>query len=167
MKKKKKKKGNTPKRKRMNRLARFRSANTWIGSYSGKNIVKTYSKWFGVDYLCAIKELRMLDVHISQEYEHKVKQSIEENLKHRRKKKQLEANKIKGPQEFEANGNFAFIAGFTSNGVPFGVTYEKLASEEIFKEIETEDIFANKEDKKLMSGSTNRLADPAVISMFQ
>ena len=54
----------TPKRER-----RLCSAKNWIKTYSGNNIVKGYSKKYSVDKLCAFKELRMIGVEISEEYE--------------------------------------------------------------------------------------------------
>ena len=55
---------NTPKREK-----RLSSAKNWIKTYSGQNIVKGYSKKYSVYKLCAIKELRMIGVEISEEYE--------------------------------------------------------------------------------------------------
>jgi len=42
--------------------------------------------------------------------------------------------------EFGSDENFAFIAGFTSNGTPFGITHEEM------REIEKEEKLSNKND---------------------
>jgi len=46
---------------RQGRLSLAR-ATRWVEKYEGKHIIKSYGKWFGVDPLCAIVELRMLGV---------------------------------------------------------------------------------------------------------
>jgi len=39
----------------MNRQSRLQSAKQWILTYAGKNIIKGYRKWFGVNLQCAIQ----------------------------------------------------------------------------------------------------------------
>lgn len=65
-----------PRRKRMRREARLQAAPKWRSTYGGTNIVRAYRRWFGVDLLCAIAELRMLGVEVSAEYEQQVRQAI-------------------------------------------------------------------------------------------
>jgi hypothetical protein len=60
-KRKKRKRNLGPRRKRMRRPARLMAAVKWRAGYGGKNIVRGYARWFGVDLVCAITELRMLD----------------------------------------------------------------------------------------------------------
>ncbi|MEO0684918.1 MAG: hypothetical protein AAFY76_07690, partial [Cyanobacteria bacterium J06649_11] len=86
----------------------LRSGNTFIQKYEGKNIVKGYAKWYGVDKLCAIKELRMLGVDISEEYE-----SVLRN--------KSVADKT---QETGESPRFLIVEE-TSNGVPFGHIYDE------------------------------------------
>ena len=65
---KRKKKGRPrlpPRRKRMKCEKRLKAAKAWIPQYEGKNLVKGYRKHFGVDILCAIKELQMLGIEFS------------------------------------------------------------------------------------------------------
>jgi hypothetical protein len=63
---------NTPKRE-----IRLNSAKNWIKTYTGNNLVKGYSKKYSVDKLCAVKELRMIGVDISEEYEKQLINSME------------------------------------------------------------------------------------------
>ena len=42
--------------------------------------------------------------------------------------------------EFGSDENFAFIAGFTSNGSPFGIAHEEM------RELEKEEMLSNKND---------------------
>jgi hypothetical protein len=52
----------------MKRQARLESARTWLVKFSGKNVVRSYAKWFGVDLLCAVKELSLLGVAVDPAY---------------------------------------------------------------------------------------------------
>ena len=81
---------NPPKRKRYNRKNRLLNAGKWIANYNGKNIIKGYSKWFGVDLLSAIKELEILGKKIDENYKkrliHSLKNGAEMNRMKSRKK---------------------------------------------------------------------------------
>jgi ribosomal protein L34E len=55
---------NTP-----NKEYRLRSATEWLKTYSGKDLVKGYSKKYMVDKICAVQELRLIGVNISEDYE--------------------------------------------------------------------------------------------------
>ena len=103
----------------MNKEGRLTSGKNWIKTYNGKNLVKGYSKWYGVDLMCAIKELRLLGVEISRDYEEQVKRSIEDRIIQRRERKlkNLESEEILDFWDSE----FEFIAGYTSGGLPFGI----------------------------------------------
>lgn len=57
----------TPRRLRMNREARLRSARGWLPTYRGHDVVRGYRKWYGVSTICAIVELRMLGVPIDDQ----------------------------------------------------------------------------------------------------
>jgi hypothetical protein len=58
------------------RPARLQAAVKWRAGYGGKNIVRGYARWFGVDLVCAIVELRMLGVAVDTEYEQQVRRTI-------------------------------------------------------------------------------------------
>jgi hypothetical protein len=55
-----------PRRLRMRRLHRLQAAPAFIRNFTGKRLVVGYARWFGVDRLCAIEELRMLKVEIAE-----------------------------------------------------------------------------------------------------
>ncbi len=65
-----------PRRKRLQRPARLQAAVKWRSGYGGKNIVRGYARWFGVDLLCAIVELRMLGIAVAAEYEQQIRHTI-------------------------------------------------------------------------------------------
>lgn len=117
-----KNKNNTPKRKRLKRTSRLALSKKWILSYTGKNIVKGYAKWYGVDLLCAIKELRINGVNVDEEYEKEVRQSMEAKKLARQTKEEKRINERE--DEF-TDTKFAFIAGYTSGGAAYGITHEE------------------------------------------
>lgn len=84
----KKKHNNTPRRKRMNHKRRMVAGAVWVKDNPEKNLVKRYARWFGVDLLCAIKELRLLGRDVSTAYETQVKANIAQKIQQRRKKKE-------------------------------------------------------------------------------
>lgn len=63
-----KKKPLPPRIKRLNRTRRIASAQSWLRSYTGKNILRGYCKHFGVDWRCAAVELEMLGAKTDAEY---------------------------------------------------------------------------------------------------
>ncbi|HKM93257.1 MAG TPA: hypothetical protein VJY41_06380 [Prolixibacteraceae bacterium] len=105
---------------------RLQSAVGWVKKYSGKRIVHGYAKKYGVDKICAIKELRMIGVEISQEYENQLQQSLESLRQQRLSFKKEREDKINALSEFESDENFAMILGYTSGGFPYGVTHEEM-----------------------------------------
>lgn len=113
------------------RKHRLRSAKDWIKTYSGNSIVKGYSKKYSVNKLCAIKELRMIGVEISEEYENQLKQSIEALKNQRQQRKDKKEQELKLLSAVDCDENFAFIAGYTSGGCAYGITHEEM--DEIIK----------------------------------
>src|SRR5262249_48431387 len=80
-----------------------------------------YRKHFGVDSLCAIRELRLLSVAIDPAYERAVlAASSAGNKKRKREEKFLISE--------ETFYGFAFIAGYTAGGAPYGITIEEAKS---------------------------------------
>ena len=111
----------------------MQSGKQWIETYEGKNIVRGYAKWYGVDLICAIIELRMLGVKVDEEYEQNVRLSIEGNAEARRKKrlarKAAHEKARRDARYSDMDGTFAYIAGYTSAGFPYGVTWEELGED--------------------------------------
>lgn len=87
-----KKKSNTPRRKRMNQQARLQNARVWIQTYPGQSLVKGYAKRYGTDVLLALKELQMLGVVYSAEEIEKIKSREAQRIAtiHERKRLRLE-----------------------------------------------------------------------------
>lgn len=115
----------------MNRNARLQSARHWIPSYSGRDIVKGYRKWYGVDTVCAILELRQLGVDISETRLLQAKRTEEATAQQRRERRHHAADV---ELLYESDENFAFIAGYTANGVPYGVLWEEMEGTDDYDE---------------------------------
>ncbi|WP_371362106.1 hypothetical protein SRRS_33440 [Sporomusa rhizae] len=106
-------------RKTSKRTQRLKLAQQWLIKYEGKNIVKSYRKHFGVDILCAITELQILGITFTNEYINSVKKTIEANRIKRQDKKQENL----ACADFD--NTFYYIAGYTSGGAPYGITWEE------------------------------------------
>lgn len=117
MAKSKKKKPPPPRRKRMKRAARLRSARKWLASFKGTNVVRGYAQWFGVDVLCAAKELQTLGVEIGSPY----RERLQSRLDSRNRKRQRKRAALFESDCIESDENFSYIVGYTSSGMPYGV----------------------------------------------
>lgn len=105
---------------------RLGSAKSWIKTYLGNNVVKGYSKKYSVDKLCAVKELRMMGVEISEEYERQLINSMEAFKQQRLSFKKKREDELNALCEIDSDENFAMIIGYTSGGFPYGVTHEEM-----------------------------------------
>ena len=134
---KKKKKSLPPCTKRMNRGQRLQSAPNWLAAYEGAHIVRSYRKRHGVDWLCAVEELRLLGVEIDPEYVSQLRRTVQEQAK-KNHEKQLERQKAAAAKEWSerypfSEGDFYFVAGHTSNGVPYGITWEEARKQGLYR----------------------------------
>ena len=118
----------SPRRLRMTRTGRLQSARAtnWVANYQGANIVRGYRKWFGVDLLCAIAELRLLGVTVNHDDESQVRRTVDGLAASRQRKKLKRAGVDSQESTADCDGTFAYIAGYTTGGMPFGVTWEEL-----------------------------------------
>lgn len=145
--KKKKKKNSALHRHQYNRTQRLHVGKEWASTYRGKHIVRGYAKHFGVDKLSAVKELEMLGHSVSSAYKQQLKKSLQQKQEKKRKRKEKrEREREEELSLFESDENFAFIAGYTSGGVPFGITWEEQENAEEFVEIEDEPAPISDED---------------------
>ena len=122
----------TPKRKRLKRPARLIMASEWIKGYNGKNLISGYAKWFGVDKICAMNELKIIGVTISEAMKKQVLASVKARIEQKRIMK--EKRNFVDDKDIDSDENFAYIAGYTSGGAPYGLTHEEM------KRIESEEI---------------------------
>jgi hypothetical protein len=112
------------------RQQRLQSAKQWLVSYKGRHIVKAYARRNHVDLVCAIKELRMLGVTVTEEYEAAVMRSAADRIAQKKKKQEALLVEMNAGRGIEQDENFAFIIGYTSNGAPYGIRWDELTEEE-------------------------------------
>ena len=77
--------------------------------------------------LCAIRELRIVGQIICEEYEIQVRKSLEDKFLQRKNvKEKKEHNEVENEYVNDLESEFEFIAGYTSNGMPFGIRKNEL-----------------------------------------
>jgi hypothetical protein len=107
-------------RKTLSRARRLQRAKQWLAAYRGKNLVRGYKKWFGVDDVCAVVELRMLGVDLPDARLEQARRNEQARAAHRARQKEKYARSIR-----ECDDEFAFIVGYTEGGAPYGVTWDE------------------------------------------
>lgn len=111
----------------MSRSGRLFSARQWVKAFEGKNLVRGYAKWFGVDRLCAAKELGMMGV-VDPTYVARLECRRHERVRMRAEARARAAARAEAHQRElldEQDEHFAFIAGRTSAGFAYGLTWEE------------------------------------------
>jgi hypothetical protein len=112
------------------RERRLHMAPEWVasrGDWNPRNLLKRYRKYFCVDWECAIVELEALGVRFDPEYLSRLREAIGRDFSDEKRKTPI------GRWEFdvdhdmdpESDETFAFIAGYTSGGFPYGITWEE------------------------------------------
>ncbi|MGI6486832.1 MAG: hypothetical protein GX964_03470 [Syntrophomonadaceae bacterium] len=115
-----------PKHKRLKRKQRLVVAKHWARTYSGKNLVRGYRKHFGVDWLCAVSELQMLGYDIPEDYIKQLQMDEDSRRKaNEERKRKREAEQVRENFSMDSDEYFYYIAGYTSGGAPFGITWEE------------------------------------------
>ena len=131
-KRKKNKYANTPKwakqgNKKARHDARIRLARQWLSTYegTGKHIVHAYRQKFKVDVTVALNDLGEIGALTPEQLT--VKRQAEairqECLRREKEERELQAFYDRFP---DSSDEFFFIAGYTSGGAPYGVTWEQM-----------------------------------------
>lgn len=95
--------------------------------FSGKNVVRSYAKWFGVDLLCAVKELSLCGVAVDPAYVAQLKTTFASRSSRRPKQPVADPQSVGYGVDWDEN--FAYIAGRTAAGFPYGITWEELEAD--------------------------------------
>ncbi|MGF2614455.1 hypothetical protein FZC84_14185 [Rossellomorea vietnamensis] len=104
-------------------------ASSWVREYEGDNIVKAYSKKFRLNLKSSLKELTSFGFTISSEERAQIKRLIDIQKQQREnKKRKKEARELQ--DLIDSDETFAFIAGYTEGGAPFGITHEEMQENE-------------------------------------
>lgn len=125
----------------MKRPARLQAASSWLKTFGGKNVVRGYAKWFGVDLGCALKELQKLGVELDPTYVERLLCT----LRSRRRPREL-GGTPEVPTGYGSgwDDDFTYIAGHTASGVAFGVTWREWEREDTY---EAEEVRERPEDE--------------------
>lgn len=122
-----KKKKTKPQVHALKREPRLKKARQWLAAYDGdeKRILRKYRDKFKVDIPTALRDLQDIGHVFRPEYVDAVLQAEERRIRQKALKKQEQAEHEVDWQD----DRFYFIAGYTSGGVPYGVTWEEMGLE--------------------------------------
>lgn len=113
-------------------------AEKWVAEYDGTayggDIIKAYRKKFAVDRMKAVAELQMLGVSLTKEQIDREKAAVKayQELQRAKKAKRRKIREQKRIQKDnpvfheDQDDTFYYIAGYTSGGAPYGVTWEEM-----------------------------------------
>lgn len=121
---KKKKKAPTRAQKKESRIARARN---WLPTYEGTKIVRAYRDKFNVDTICAVRELQEIGYQFEVGYVDNLLKAETARIERLRISKE-EKRLSEGNNDWQ-DDRFYFIAGYTSGGAPYGVTWEEMGLE--------------------------------------
>ena len=105
-----------------------RKGKQWLLTYTGspKKMNKHYRERFHVDAVTAAKDLQELGVNYTQEQLDQIKQAEEQRLRQRRMEREAKERERLAELYEDCDGHFAFIAGYTDGGAPYGVMWEEV-----------------------------------------
>ena len=109
-----------------NQEQRLVAAEELLANGSGRNVVEAYRRWFRVGRKRAVKELRMLRDNVQGASQHLG--GIQTGDVYKSGPPKRRTGYRDGTLDY-SDATFAFIAGYTSGGAPFGVTWEELESQ--------------------------------------
>jgi len=136
--KKKKKKRQRKLCHNLSRKKRLRSAKAWLKTIEpgdDKKLVHSYRKRYGVSFQCTVRDLESLGVKLEPGYVERVLTSEKTRTGARPRKKEEE----KREPAFDSDDYFAYIAGYTPGGSPFGITWDEVENDPELKS----DLFPN------------------------
>ena len=117
-----------PPNKTQRREARLRKARQWALTYNGAHIVRVYRKKYGVDPGGAISELEEIGA-ITPEKAANLRAGEAARLEHLRRERERKQEQAFHDRWPDSNDTFFFIAGYTSGGAPYGVTWDEMGME--------------------------------------
>ena len=113
-------------------------AEKWVAAYDGtlygEDIIKAYRKKFAVDRMKAVEELQLLGVSLTKEQIDREKAAVKayqelQRAKKAKRKKIREQKRIQKDNPVfheDQDDTFYYIAGYTTGGAPYGVTWEEM-----------------------------------------
>ena len=119
-----KKKALTRTQKKESRIARARN---WLPTYEGTKVVRAYRKKFSVNIICAVRELQEIGYEFKPGYVDSLLKSEAARIELLKAKKA--EKRLVEEQNDEQDDRFYYIAGYTSGGAPYGITWEEIELE--------------------------------------
>ena len=125
-------------KKAMKFAERKAKAEKWVVEYDGTpyggDIIKAYRKKFAIDRMKAVAELQLLGVSLTNEQIDREKEAVKayqelQRVKKAKRKRIREQKRMKKDNPVfheEQDDTFYYIAGYTSGGAPYGVTWEEM-----------------------------------------
>lgn len=116
------------------RARRLDQAPGWVEKHWGKpaNLLRRYRKYFAVDWECAISELTALGVEFDEAYLSSLRGTIARDFQHQKMHAPISHVEFGMNEDTwsDSDETFAYIAGYTPGGAPFGVTWEEMEEAE-------------------------------------
>lgn len=107
------------------RQARLRKGRQWVLTYEGSHIVRDYRKRFNVDSTCAMKDLSEIGA-LSPEKRAEMQRAEQLRLAQKRREREQTMEEYLAERFPDSDDHFFYIAGYTSGGAPYGVTWEEM-----------------------------------------
>jgi hypothetical protein len=116
--------------KNLKREQRLEIAKCWINEYKGAKCIRDYRKYFGVPSECAIQELLLLQVPLTEEEmangrrgaRARSRKTKMKAIAERKRRKKTHSVTLDVPSQ---NETYFYIAGYTDWGFPYGITWEE------------------------------------------
>ena len=111
------------------REERLRKGQQWLTTYQGtaKHMLKHYRERFHVDIITASKDLQALGVNFTQEQLDTIRKNEEDRIRQKHlQKAKIEQERFSELYGYTCDDRFAYIAGYTSGGAPYGSTWEEM-----------------------------------------
>ena len=122
------------------RERRLEKAPGRVAAERGKpsNVIRRYRRYFGVDRECAISELQALGHEIDPQYLLNLRASLSRSARKGKRHEPITRSEFDDyhGREPMSDDTYAYIAGYTSGGAAFGVTWEE--KEELDRRIQAD-----------------------------
>lgn len=142
--------------KQTRREKRIQKAQEWLMQQDGKHIVKKYRKKTKVDIYTALRDLEAAGYVFAPGQLENIKRCEMKRVEALHKKKKEKHDQEWGKQYEDYDDTYAFIAGYTSNGVAYGTTWEELGLEP----------YATQEEIDAAYGRSNQMIAKGQLSLF-
>jgi hypothetical protein len=110
------------------REQRLRKARQWVLTYEGAHIVRAYRRRFKIDPVCALRDLEEIGA-LSPEKLETLKAAESVRLEQKRREREHKKERDQLDRFPDSDDTFFFIAGYTSGGAPYGITWAEMGLE--------------------------------------